>query len=82
MPKDNQILSNRFSDTVFFILQISIKHQKFEHALVHITEQPTLANATMSWAKTKMFSVIYGFFLGSSESQDIKYLMKDVTILM
>ena len=66
MPKYNQILLYRCSDTTFLLMQIT-KHQKFDHAWNHIGDDPYIGNNTVSRKKRGIVSAIYSFCLAQQK---------------
>ena len=71
MPKYDQLLSDRYSDTVFLIWQITKQHLVFKHARNHINEQPNMVNDTLLIQKRGIFSAIFNFLFRPSESQNL-----------
>ena len=75
MLKYNLVLTDRYSDIVLLIKQISRQHKKFEHVWNPITEHPAIVT-TQCPEKKENFHINLLFLLGSSESNDGKETRK------
>ena len=58
------------------------QHQIFNHAWNHISDHPNMTNGIISRQKKGIFSAIYNFLFGLTDSHDVKQLKKNVAILM
>ena len=63
MPKYNQLLKDRYTDTIFLLRQVTKQHSKFNHALNHIADHPNMVNDNTSRHKRGFFSNILISFL-------------------
>ena len=73
---------NRYSRTVFLMRQITKQHLNFNHAWNHNSYCPDMASNIPSRQKRGIFSVMYNFLFGPTESKNVIQLKKNVAPLM
>ena len=81
-PKCNKLLLDRNSGRMFSLVKIKKQHLKCNHAWIHINNHPNIANDKISRQRRGIFSGIYSFLFGQTESQDVKQVEKSIAILM